>query len=264
MALDPINYDPNWDRTGPAPPGYRYVPGTRILEPNNPNLPPMVPLQPVPVAPKPGDPNYIPWTPGRGADGDTGFFEVRPPRFGEPGYVLQRGDPGYVPGNWVRATPYDPNVRNFFGNPDPVANQRNAHGWAVPQGWQDFLGSKGLWAGTPYEPGQTGYNTFRNQSHQLSAVQQAFYNQNPDVAYSKVVDAFGGVDSNFGRYAQQHFKQLFDRYNVATTSDPSLQWTDYLNQNADKLRGQYDAGSRTERGLSTAAPYAPNGGRWLG
>lgn len=231
MALDPINFDPNWDRTGPPPPGYHYLPGSRIVEPNDPGLPPGW----VPIPPAPG------YTPPPA---------TTPP----PSPVVPPGpQPGYVPPGWVKAAPYDPQARNFFDIPGQPR-----------QSWTDFLAAKGLWGGAPMAPGQTGYNTYMRQIHSPTDVQQAFYQAHPDIAYSRVVDAFGGVDTAFGRYAQQHFKQLFDRYNVASTNDPTLQWTDYLNKNADALKSQFDAGSRTERGLNAVSPFAPNGGRWLG
>lgn len=91
---------------------------------------------------------------------------------------------------------------------------------------------------------------------------QDYFEKNPTDAFQVYVNRLGGQASPLGRYAAQRFNEVYGDFLQQSARNPSLLWTNYLNQ--------YSQGGHLGQDFQGTAPalrgqqYQWSQGRFLG
>lgn len=78
----------------------------------------------------------------------------------------------------------------------------------------------------------------------LSPIQQRLFEDQPDLAFQRLTDFFGGQNGQntaFGRWMQNQQRPLFNRYVNQAAADPTagLTWTKFLENQSGQMPDQF-------------------------
>jgi hypothetical protein len=163
---------------------------------------------------------------------------------------------GYTPPSGNAYGGYAPTTSAWGGNSGPGAE--------APYGTTSAFGS-GTGSGSAAQGGSpSGATTAPNTLGFPTDAASVYYNDNPSQGWQTYVNMLGGENTSLGRYASRHYGEGYAQFMQAAAKNPSLKYTDWLNQYAStpQMQQQYAQASPFARDPYNQPQWS--GTRYLG